>query len=157
MKSRDEVIGSVVERVIPEGWSLLRAGTVSEDDVAAWDTLWRSVNSYMVGAVTDVNGYATVNEGRTENTGRMRLVIRQDAPAEDVAKLKATIAERDETIRWYKQLEASSKARIAELELAVARSKGEIDALRGDRDLYKKRHGELTVKINAVKKAWEGA
>ena len=145
MKSRDEVIGSVVERVIPEGWHVLRNSQAQSLDLMECSGLWVPVGSFA--------GHPVSADGRVGGS----LVIRRNAPAEDVAKLKATIAERDETIRWYKQLEASSKARIAELELAVARSKGEIDALRGDRDLYKKRHGELTVKINAVKKAWEGA
>lgn len=212
-KTRDEVIGSVVERVIPEGWHVARNSCVREGDVGEWGYGWSGFSNGVLGYQINEHGWTIIN-------GQTHLVIRQDAPepGEDTAKLKATIAERDETIRWYKQLESQSKARIAELEKerdaanaklysaelatskhelnralsrgdayyaelgglkakvaeleerastlckdweaqtdAIRRLKEENMALRTDRDLFKKWHGDAVDKLAAVKKAWEGA
>jgi hypothetical protein len=144
MRTRDEVIGSVVERVIPEGWHGVYVDTVSDSDLAAYRGKWHKLLGHgFAGQLTDT---------ACEASGF--FVIRQDAPepsVEDVAALKARIAE----------MEAEKMAhpypwRTKTDDDTIKALKDTLEVVRTDLRRFTKWHADAAAKLNAVKKAWEG-
>lgn len=209
----DDIIGTPVERVIPEGWSVVRNDVVKDGDCLEVGGAWShamGVVGTAVGAEGGLWGGRVIRRNEPEPSveepqgNDYQAWLRLFTDKNDrIAELKAKVAELEETIRWYKQLHDADKAKVADLEKAlkdatnaheinvradakriaeleekaatlcrdwerqtdaIRNLKEENTALRADRDHFKKWyldfkrwHGELAAKIEAVKKAWEGA
>lgn len=148
----DDIIGTPVERVIPEGWHVLRNGDVANGDACTGDYWWNAVGPGMTGKATDCNGFCFDNG--------VHLVIRRNAqekPEPSVESWKAKVAELETALDAER---ASYSAKDAE----VDRLKAEAEQLKRDLKASDARYcqqfqdvGRMCDKLNAIRKVMEGA
>jgi phosphoenolpyruvate synthase/pyruvate phosphate dikinase len=97
MKTRDEVIGSVVERVIPEGWSVLLGARIADGDAVEGPSMWTEA-ACACGDLTGVDGrwhgLLVIRRNTPEPSVESLKKDRDECPScQDLAKLRAQIVE----------------------------------------------------------------
>lgn len=142
----NDIIGTPVERVIPEGWHVLRNGDVAMGDACTGDYWWNAVGPGMSGKATDCNGFCFDNG--------VHLVIRRNAPGPSVEKLRR---DRDD---WKALTELQEvtvnnlKAKVAELEAENVRLGGLTGVVHDQEETvrwHRLRHLESTRQIDSLK------
>lgn len=171
-----DIIGTPVERVIPEGWSVLRCEEVGEGDAMESNGKWMELDRQIRRDKTDANGLLW----------NAYLVIRRNAPVEpgvegmrrerdewkiacriNADNIDRLIAERDELKAKVAELEAEVEQLQASKRSWIAANTGnvlasdakdaEIEAMRKERDNWKPYFDTLVTKMDAIRKVMEGA
>lgn len=140
----DDIIGTPVERVIPEGWHGVYVDTVSDFDLVAYRGKWCKILGHdFVGQLTDT---------ACEASGF--FVIRRNAPVEpSVEEMKDDIEMWSRTAhKWHQSTLDLSKERNA-LKAKVSALDAEIERLRADTakvDTLKGANIRLEAKVSAL-------